>query len=518
MTAAPEGNYYPDEDPYLAQATQPTGADIEKTLLGILLNQPTQIPAARPHLDPSYFGEPKHTWIYDAILTTLDTGTPVDMLTVHATLKAAGTPRANELRLYLHDLSRNAPDGPLAAHYATAVRDAHRRRSIRTAALQIRQAADNDADLDQVIDTAFAALDHAANAFGTGPTTKTDHSWSPVNLTPVLAGDYLDPPPTILNRTDGIPLIYDGAVHTISGESESGKTWLTLHAATQLLHTGDKVLFLDFEDRADRVIARLLALGAKPDQIQAGFTYVRPDRPLDDTGRTQLAPHLTGVRLVVLDGVTEAMTMHGYDLNSNADSALFQALLPRWIADHGPAVVLIDHVVKNKDEQGRFALGAQHKLAGIDGAAYVVKMLQAFGRGKRGLARVDVAKDRPGHVREHTIGRSVIAEFSLDASIDGVVLVADLTPPGLPKPGDIHGFEPTAVMERISRYVEANPGVSKGTIEGFIGGKATICRMALELLTTRNFVRWEQQAKGKIAHFSVTPYRAENPDNTDQED
>lgn len=523
MTASPEGYHYPDEDPYLATSEDPapTGDhEAEQTLIGSLILNPTTLNDVRPLIDRSYFHQPRHTDIYDALCSMADQGTPIDILTLGQHLTDHGYPRTKDLRLYLHHITSHVTNPTVAPYYATLVRNAARRREMANLGTKLRTTAATATDdlLEQAFDEAQAALDAAYGMFGPGPATKTDHSWSPVNLTPVLAGDFLDPPPTILNRTDGIPLIYDGAVHTISGESESGKTWLTLHAATQLLHTGDKVLFLDFEDRADRVIARLLALGAKPDQIQQGFTYVRPDRPLDDTGRTQLTPHLTGVRLVVLDGVTEAMTMHGYDLNSNADSALFQALLPRWIADHGPAVILIDHVVKNKDEQGRFALGAQHKLAGIDGAAYVVKMLQAFGRGKRGLARVDVAKDRPGHVREHTIGRSVIAEFSLDASIDGVVLVADLTPPGLPKADGHTGFEPTAVMERISRYIETNPGVSKATIEGFISGKATITRMALELLCTRNYIRWEQQARGKIAHFSVTPYRADQPTLDDEQE
>lgn len=513
MTAAPEG-YYPDQDPYLNtvdrdQAEPSNDRAAEQTLIGSLLINADTLPAVRPHIEATYFEQPKHTDIYRAICDMVDQGAPVDIVTVARHLSTHGHPRINELRLYLHELVAKAPNPATAPYYATIVRDQARRRGLDTLGLKFRSLARNATPdvLESAFDEAQQELDQAYTKFGPGPTAKQDHSWSPVNLTQVLAGDYLDPPPTILTRTDGVPLIYDGAVHTISGESESGKTWLTLHAATQLLSTGDKVLFLDFEDRADRVIARMLALGAKPDQINAGFTYVRPDRPLDDTGRAQLAPHLTGVRLVVVDGVTEAMTMHGYDLNSNADSALFQALIPRWIADHGPAVVLIDHVVKNKDDQGRFALGAQHKLAGIDGAAYVVKMLQAFGRGKRGIARVDVAKDRPGHVREHTIGRSVIAEFSLDASVDGIVLIADLTPPGLPKTDGTQGFEPTHVMERISRYVETNPGVSKGTIEGFVGGKATITRMALELLVTRNYIRWEQQAKGKIAHFSVIPFR-----------
>ena len=150
------------------------------------------------------------------------------------------------------------------------------------------------------------------------------------------------------------------------------------------------------------------------------------------------------------------MTTHGFDLNSNADSALFQSLLPRWIADHGPAVVLIDHVVKDKEKQDRFALGAQHKLAGIDGVAYIVKMLQPFARGKRGLARVEISKDRPGHVREYAHGR-IIAEFTLDATASDVVLTAHLMPPGEESGRNGDTFEPTSSWRRSAAPSSSPP-------------------------------------------------------------
>ena len=50
-------------------------------------------------------------------------------------------------------------------------------------------------------------------------------------------------------------------------------------------------------------------------------------------------------------------------------------------------MLLVDHVTKSKDDRGRYAIGAQAKLAGIDGAAYSVKMVSPFGRGRTGRAR-----------------------------------------------------------------------------------------------------------------------------------
>ncbi|WP_435744949.1 AAA family ATPase [Nocardioides sp. SYSU DS0663] len=432
---------------------------------------------------------------------------PPDLVTFNAALVAARD--ADGVRA-LTDLIGHPANTLLAEHHACIVRDTSRLRVVGDVAAGLNQIAAKGRvdEIDLYLGEALQRLDETVTRFGARTTLAAPTTWSPVDLEQVLAGEYLDPPPTMLMRSDGVFLFYDGAVHTVSGESESGKTWLTLLAAIQLMQADENVTFLDFEDRADRVIGRLLALGATPTQIRNHFTYVRPDRPLDDGGRAQFEPALTDARLVVLDGVTEAMTMHGFDLNSNEDSAHFQGLLPRWIADHGPAVVMIDHVVKDKEKQDRFALGAQHKLAGIDGAAYIVKMLQPFGRGKRGLASVQVAKDRPGHVRGNAFGNK-IAEFTLDATASDVVLTAHLLPPGEDSGRKGDTFEPTVLMEKISRAVQLNPGMSKKALEDMVGGKATTKRLAIELLVTRGYVLAKSESRGRISHHHIKPYYAD---------
>ena len=509
-------------DPYEDTDTQPTtdtpqDTAAEMATLGAMLTSRktdpdgnTTYPAIETVatiLRPGDFWRPHNETIYSAIAQMHANGEPIDPITVAARIPPAELKKVGGA-VYLHDLVANLPIAANADHYAEIVRDKARRRRHIAAAQKALNTARNgkDQDLDNLATSIYETVD--AIVADQGPTTHTPTTWAPVDLEPVLAGEYLDPPPTMLTRVDGIALFYDHAVHTVSGESESGKTWLTLLAALQLAQTGENVVFLDFEDRADRVIGRLLALGATPQQIRDHFKYIRPDRPLDDNGRTQLSPHLTGTRLVILDGVTEAMTSHGFDLNSNADSASFQNLLPRWICDHGPAVAMIDHVVKDKERQDRFALGAQHKLAGIDGAAYIVKMLQPFGRGKRGLARVEIAKDRPGHVRGQAHGKT-IAEFTLDATASDLVLIAHLMPPGEQSGRAGETFEPTILMEKISRAIQLTPGLSKNAIENLTNGKATTKRLALELLITRGYVDAQTGKNRAIQHFHVKSYYAD---------
>jgi hypothetical protein len=188
-------------------------------------------------------------------------------------------------------------------------------------------------------------------------------SWAPVELGPVLDGTQPDPPPAILTRTDGRALLYAGRVHALFGEPEACKGWIALTATAEALDGGARVLYVDFEDTAASVTSRIMALGAATDVIRERFVYVRPDEPLEKAGRADLEAAAEGAVLAVLDGITEALTLHGLDLASNGDVAAWLDLLPRPLARTGAAVLTIDHVVKDRENRGRYAIGAQHKAA-----------------------------------------------------------------------------------------------------------------------------------------------------------
>ncbi len=209
------------------------------------------------------------------------------------------------------------------------------------------------------------------------------HSWQPVDLTAVLDGSYAPPQPTVGRRADGIGLFYRGRVHSIAAESEGLKTWFALVAAATELGRGNGAgLFIDFEDDEGGVVGRLLALGVKPDVIRDRFAYIRPDDPITAIGnRADLTDAIGDLQpaLGVVDGVTEAMSLDGLELRDNTDVARFGKLLPRWLADRGPAVTALDHVVKDREGRGRYAIGGVHKLNAVNGAAFVLENRRPFG-------------------------------------------------------------------------------------------------------------------------------------------
>lgn len=503
----------PPFDPYDAYETTPTNTndtpgdrDAETGILALLITHPTTATKLAEGINPDDFHWPDHEHIWDTWHTLNQTdGVPPDAIVLSAHLNRHGHHQAARL---LPDLITHPATPDQADHYTQIVRDHARLRQIAHIGLTLTTIARQGTldTLDATMAEAVDRLDEAAMRF-TGTSNTTTSQWAPLNLDQVLAGEEVDPPPSICARTDGACLFYAGAIHTVSGEPGSGKTWVTLEAALQEVVKGNDVTMVDFEDRASRVIGRLLGLGATPTQLRDHFNYIRPHTALDPTrDKHALEQAVAGTTLVILDGVTEAMTLHGLDLNANADVATFYSMLPRWIADHGPAVVMIDHVVKDGEKQGRWALGGQHKLAGIDGVAYLVKAVEPFGRGKTGLARVSVSKDRPGHVEEIALGRTV-AEFRLDAR-DINCLRATLDPPAALPTDEAGDMRPTRLMEKVSRYIEITPNLAKKELlDGRISGKTNYLRRAIDRLVQEGYVEVTTGPNRKQSHRIVTAFR-----------
>ena len=332
-------------------------------------------------------------------------------------------------------------------------------------------------------------------------------SWQPVDLADALAGIDV-PPPELWHRSDGVPLLYRGRVHWFQGESESCKSWAAQAVVAAELNGGRDVLYIDYEDDDRGVVGRLRALGVTVEAIREHLTYIRPDEPLRDRhGRytdawQDFANALAAATysLCVIDGVTEAMTTEGLEIMSNTDIAAWMRLLPRRIAAAGPAVVCIDHVTKNGETQGRYAIGGQHKLAGIDGAAFRFTALRPLARATGdepvvGTVAVTVMKDRPGYVR----GRSPegkVGTLTLTAYPDGGVTTSL-------DPNDGRPVVDMAVAGRVLSFLALYDGSSKKRIEEGVEGKAANIRAALTWLAEQGWVRVE--IKGMSHLHWLTP-------------
>ena len=323
----------------------------------------------------------------------------------------------------------------------------------------------------------------------------TESSWKAKDLGPILSGEWQPPKPSVGQRIDGVGLFYPGKIHWLSSETEAGKTWLALAVCACEIRRGHHVGYLDFEDSEDAIVGRLLLLQLGHNEIQEYFHYHQPMDPLkagapvDDLEET-LALNPT---LVVIDGVTEALSTQGLK-NDNDDIARWFRILPRLITARGIAVVCLDHVTKDKETRGRYAIGGVHKINGIDGAAYVLENRHPIGAGLKGRSYLRIAKDRPGQLRKHAVsGRpmfwfaDLVVDLTFAGQVEGVVTVEP------PKDfGDDDGtgdWRPTVVMGRISTVLAAHPdGLTQTQLEVKVTGKARTIREALHYLISDGYV------------------------------
>ncbi len=348
-------------------------------------------------------------------------------------------------------------------------------------------------------------------------TTDDTASWAPVDLTGYLDGTHSPAVPTLLTRTDGVALVYPGLTHSFHGESESGKSMLLQIETARLIMNGQRVLFVDFESDPGAITERLLMFGADPVAIRDWFVYVRPEAdPRSTTTELQawqamLAQPYT---LAVIDGVTDSLGVFGYATNANDDITAWMRIMPKQIANRtGAAVCVIDHVTKDGDTRGRFAIGGQAKMSGLTGAGYTVEVAEPLGRGLRGVIVVRVGKDRPGYVRgnagpmRRTDRTQEAARIIVDST--GPAPVVTIEPwRGHDGPtGQPQRWRPTALMEKISRELESADGpLSFRKLDERVTGKRDHIRAALDVLIAETHVEVEHGPRASQLHTLARPY------------
>jgi hypothetical protein len=523
LTEVPPPGDYPDPIPFTRTRGAQNPGDVQDALDaaeqyvlgGMMLDKQAIDDVTAVLYDPNDFGQARHETIFRVILTLAGASAPVTAVTVADQLAEQGDLTRVGGVTYMHDLIASVASPASSGYYAGIVRDRATKRRLLAAGTRITQIAGlaETGEVDAVIAAATAelqvVLDRAAD------NRDASSSWSPVQIAGMDLTHMTEP--TLLQRGDGVPILYAGSIHTFAGESEGGKTWLALEAIRQELLAGNAAAMLDFEDRPQRIVRRLIELGVPREVVEDLFRYVRPDGALTLATTPHLLKAVQGTTLCVIDGVTEAMTMHGMSLEDNEDSARFLSLLPRRIANEGPAVVQIDHVVKDEEKRGRYALGAGHKLAGIDGAQYKIITVAPFGKGKRGVSNVIVDKDREGSVRERTIGIKV-GELILDSSADPrrpdergpLRLTFDAPNPG--ERTQDGRFRPTHIMEEISKYLWVAPDLSQNDIVKNLPFKADHVRKALRQLIDEGYVGVRPGPRNAQLHHVIEPFSEKGPE------
>lgn len=353
-------------------------------------------------------------------------------------------------------------------------------------------------------------------------------SWQFEDLAQLASGIELPPTPTVFQREDGQGLFYRGAVNDLHGEPGCGKSMIAQIATAQELKADRDVIYIDYEDSARNVVKRLLLLGVSGEQIIGHLHYVRPSaKPSSPTslgGWRETLDYADTATLAIIDGVTSCLAYAGLDSNSGDDIAAWYNTMPRLISACGPAVVLIDHVVKSKDNRGRYAGGSMQKLALIDGISYSVDMTKPVGKGVRGTIVIKSGKDRISEIEEHCAvswssnGSHLreAARIEINSTDPKLMRVTIARPNMMPSEETTRqrGLErPTGLMEKISRIVENAPEEPNQTEiiellkdDGSSARKTTVLT-AINRLLEGEWISNRSGRNNRNIYASVRPYR-----------
>jgi hypothetical protein len=351
------------------------------------------------------------------------------------------------------------------------------------------------------------------------------NDWRLVDIRP-----YLDPNRPRLQTTlfprfdDGVHLFYRGKVHWISGEPESGKSLLAQAACAIELAAGNSVLYLDFEDDVESVTQRVAMFGVSEDQMIEGFGYVAPDTPISPRFRDRLAPLLdvaAKATIIVLDGLNDAMGSSGYDSNSGKDFYEWWSVVAKPLlvasSEHA-AILVIDHVVKDKEKRGQWPSGTGQKLAKAH-VHYGFSLYKPFGVGMTGRAYIRLLKDKPGGIKEYGgkwaqgEGQSFAAFTIRSERIKSRTGSRIDTKFALTSDGvDRGAFRPTVYMEKVSEFLDrptTKLPASKNAIEGGVNGKAEHVRKAIDILVAEQFIEVDT-SKSFPTFKPVKPYQTKD--------
>jgi hypothetical protein len=187
-------------------------------------------------------------------------------------------------------------------------------------------------------------------------------------------------------------LIYPGLRHVLSGSPESAKTLVGLILALTVQRQNELVAHIDFEMGPKRTRTLLEDLGATADEI-ADHIYTETGGPPDEADLAHLT--VNGVALALIDAGAGAYNASGLDDHSRKDVETFGStwIDPLYRASVG--TLLVDHVVKNTDNRGKWAIGSERKAGQADVDLGLELIGKPLSRGGSALVKVRVHKDRP---------------------------------------------------------------------------------------------------------------------------
>jgi hypothetical protein len=320
-------------------------------------------------------------------------------------------------------------------------------------------------------------------------------SWTPIDLSTLPEHPPVQP---TLGRVGDIGLVYPGKRHVFSGPQESAKTLAAYALGIQVIRDGGTLVLIDFEMGAYEARGRLRDLGATTEDLN-GLRYLEPDQPATPE-RLQALLALQPA-LVIIDAAAGAYELQGLDDNKRQDVGKITRLYVERFWKAGVATLFIDHVVKNADNRGNYAIGSERKIAGVD-VHLGFEVITPISRGHSGLYKIITKKDRGGYLKRGTLAELELTSDPHTHQIQWTFRPVEETPQG-------ETWMPTKVMEKISTRLQLAPEpVSRANVIAEIGGRKEVAIKAIDHLVRLEYLTETAGPRGAkllepTRHFTV---------------
>jgi hypothetical protein len=297
-------------------------------------------------------------------------------------------------------------------------------------------------------------------------------SWLPLNLA------YLPDEPPVKPTLGGFGIVYPGKRHVFSGPQERAKTLAAYAIGLETIRAGHTITIIDFEMGAYAARTRLRELGASNTDLEH-LHYLEPQEPATpDKIHTIISLNPT---LVIIDAAAGAYDLQGLDDNKRGDVERFTHLYVRGFWKAGIATITLDHVVKNTETRGKYAIGSERKTGGVD-VHLGFDTIKAISRGGTGLYKITTHKDRDGYLQ-----RGQLAELHLQSDPESHRIRWEFRPAEHIEPGET--WMPTKLMEKISGLIQgAHEPPSRKQIIDQAGGRPEYARKAIDHLVRLEYV------------------------------
>ena len=299
------------------------------------------------------------------------------------------------------------------------------------------------------------------------------------------------PPPTIIERSDGKPLLYANKLNGVFGLPGGGKSWIGIIALFEVLGLGGRVLWLDFEDRPPTFRDRSRSLGQEPANHGESLKWL-PPTIMEDAESQAFAAAVAWVSayedgLVVIDAATQA----GCPADGTGVEPWYVKHVDPW-REVNAGVLLIDHVPKRNEDRPEGPIGSTAKLGRVDGAALFVQG-RCWTREKDGSLQLIVHKDRQGHVG----AKGDTVAIAVGKHNDKGILDIRFVPPS-------EAVDAQPVADALLAALVENGGevVSMRVYRELVGGKAAVADAAMKLLVDAGHV--ESSKRGSSNVYLVT--------------